>query len=80
MSTGPSGLLGITNDDSDPLSGGRPSLQLVSFLCRDEVIWWGRGKTELRRMREEKGKKLSCLHPLWKNRNIFATYLVYYFF
>lgn len=35
-----------------PLGGGRPSLTLVSFLCRDEVIWWEGWKTELRRMRE----------------------------
>lgn len=47
-----------------PLGAGRPSLQLLSFLHRDEVMWAGEW-VELERRREEKGS-CPCLHSWWK--------------
>lgn len=56
-----------------PLGGGRPSLQLVSFLRKYEVTWWGGARQNSGG--GEKGKKPSHLHSWWKNRSIYAMCL-----
>lgn len=61
-----------------PLGGGRPSLQLVSFLCMDEVIWWGGERLSREDERREGEEDVTSVF-LVENRNIFATCLLYFF-
>lgn len=72
------GLLALLMMIMIPLGGGRPSLQLVSFLCMDEVIWWGGERLSREDERREGEEDVTSVF-LVENRNIFATCLLYFF-
>jgi hypothetical protein len=61
-----------------PLGAGRPSLQLVSSLHRDEVMWGGGGGGAGEDERREGEVVLSAF--LVENGNIFTTCLLCSFF